>query len=490
MDSLEEVRTISGESGEGGALFVGDRSTAELEGVHVEECSAEVGGALYAEYGTFSIEGSNIVDSCDGGLGAAVHYDVASPYVIHGVGRTPRISATNFSWRDPGRCKCSDCEKEMEDRTATVMVDAKASIDWVCSLGQYAPPLGDFDGHLLEDGAYGFTGCPKECLPGTYGNRTNLTTSECSDMCDPGHYCPAGTSKPKPCPVGTHMPTAGASDISLCLPCGPGTASDREANNGTSCAPCDPGSYAEGLNNTFCSPCPERGYCSEVGAASAAMAWRPCPAGTFSNKTGLSSADQCDPCRRGHWCDFGYEFACNRGEFNDNEGGKKPDACERCPFASDTAAAGSDAASACTCLTQYYAASRDARGRPLCRFCSRSMDCGGAGSTLAELKLRPGYWRLSNSSSTIYRCPSREVCDGGNATAGRRLGEGGDNVSVAAPRWGLVGLGCREGHRGPLCSGCDDRWAMGLDGFCEPCTPATVREAWQRLRAASSSRSS
>ena len=293
------------------------------------------------------------------------------------------------------------------------------------------------------------------------------------------------------------MPTEGASDISLCLPCGPGTASNDEANNETSCAPCDPGSYAEGLHYTFCSPCPERGYCSKVGAASAAMAWRPCPAGTFSNKTGLSSADQCDPCRRGHWCDFGYEVACNRGEFNDDKGGKKPDACERCPFASDTctertcteAAAGSDAASACTCLPQYYAASRDARGRPICRFCSRSMDCGGAGSTLAELKLRPGYWRLSNASSTIYRCPSREVCDGGNATAGRRLGEGGDN---GAPRRG-GGSSVSAAARGTAArcaraATTAGRWVSMASANRAP--PRRAVEAWQRLRAASSSRSS
>ena len=201
-----------GESGQGGALFVGDRSNAELERVHVEECSAEVGGALYAEYGTFSIDGSNIVDSCDGELGAAVHYDVASPYIIHGVGRMAKISATSFSWRNGGYCYAGEevLNGSVQRPWRSVMVDAKASIDWVCYPGQFAPRLGDFDGRLLEDGAYGFTGCPSECLAGTYGIRTtDQTTPDCDSPCDEGHYCPAGTSTPKPCPLGTHMPTQG-----------------------------------------------------------------------------------------------------------------------------------------------------------------------------------------------------------------------------------------------------------------------------------------
>ena len=46
--------------------------------------------------------------------------------------------------------------------------------------------------------------------------------------------------------------------------------------------------------------------------------------------------------------------------------------------------------------------------------------------------------------------------------------EGGADES--RERWGVGGLGCRAGHRGPLCAKCEPGWAVGFDGLCEQCS--------------------
>lgn len=42
------------------------------------------------------------------------------------------------------------------------------------------------------------------------------------DVCPMGHFCPQGSGSPKPCPVGSFIPEAGASSSSHCHPCPPG----------------------------------------------------------------------------------------------------------------------------------------------------------------------------------------------------------------------------------------------------------------------------
>ena len=71
-------------------------------------------------------------------------------------------------------------------------------------------------------------------------------------------------------------------------------------------------------------------------------------------------------------------------------------------------------------------------------------------STIAELKLKPGWWRLSPDSAEVYLCERYGACDGTRTD---------DGNATATLRSGIDGLGCREGHRGPLCSVCEAGWA-------------------------------
>ena len=124
-----------------------------------------------------------------------------------------------------------------DDSGGASAIVVNSAIDWICQLGRYMPPLGVFPG--------GFSGCLHLCPLAFYGNSPNLTAPTgdrgCQRTCHAqttqtpfphqrrlalldaacmlGHYCPSpGTSSPLPCPVGTHMPAAGAANRSSCLP--------------------------------------------------------------------------------------------------------------------------------------------------------------------------------------------------------------------------------------------------------------------------------
>ena len=86
------------------------------------------------------------------------------------------------------------------------------------------------------------------------------------------------------------------------------------------------------------------------------------------------------------------------------------------------------------------------------------IDCPGAavclaGSTLESLHLKPGFFRMSETTSLVRACPLPAGCVGGNVT----------------------GRYCREGHDGPLCARCRPEFYMLRDR----CTPCASASHWQ-----------
>ena len=61
----------------------------------------------------------------------------------------------------------------------------------------------------------------------------------------------------------------------------PGTFGIEEGRAEASCEPCPAGSFTQDLGQLECAACPEGGVCREAGAATA-MAWVPCPKGTYN----------------------------------------------------------------------------------------------------------------------------------------------------------------------------------------------------------------
>lgn len=117
----------------------------------------------------------------------------------------------------------------------------------------------------------------------TSGGSASMTTVSESfggDWCPLGSYCPSGSVDPEPCPEGSY-----ADEVGLAI-----------------CKPCPAGFYCEqGSVNYALQLCPKGHYCPEATLASGLQF--PCPPGTFGNRTGLQSLEQCTPAPGGMYVD-------------------------------------------------------------------------------------------------------------------------------------------------------------------------------------------
>ena len=124
-------------------------------------------------------------------------------------------------------------------------------------------------------------------------------------QCPIGYYCPNGTeyASQYPCPIGTFSSSSGVTTQEECIPCTPGSVCTEYGltePNGV----CSPGYYCtlgastpaptDGVSGDIC----PRGYFCETASFVGSL----CPAGTFSNATGLKNETQCTPCTPGMYC--------------------------------------------------------------------------------------------------------------------------------------------------------------------------------------------
>ncbi|MGH0137990.1 UNVERIFIED_CONTAM: hypothetical protein FKN15_065321 [Acipenser sinensis] len=170
-------------------------------------------------------------------------------------------------------------------------------------------------GHFCTEGSSNHTRCPS----GTY--QAGWAQSVCEE-CPAGLYCQGpGVIYPAACPVGSYCPPGSTSANQYLCP--PGSYGNRPGlAKASDCSPCDPGMYCMGSGSTRpsgqCSPgfyctggsafpapgdsvmgdrCRAGFYCPRGSATEQA-----CPAGTFSNRPGLSDSAQCQACSPGHFC--------------------------------------------------------------------------------------------------------------------------------------------------------------------------------------------
>ena len=138
-----------------------------------------------------------------------------------------------------------------------------------CPLGSYCAegatepskcPAGTF-------GPYQAARSKDQCIPCSPGDYNEEEGAARCKQCMPGYYCPSGSVKPTPCPVGTASQYTRASRKDLCRPCYPGYYSDEVALE-------------------KCKVCPEDNYC-EAGATKPT----PCPEGQTSRSYSRSEDD-------------------------------------------------------------------------------------------------------------------------------------------------------------------------------------------------------
>ncbi|XP_044928344.1 SCO-spondin isoform X2 [Mustela putorius furo] len=159
---------------------------------------------------------------------------------------------------------------------------------------------------------------PSLCPPGSYASGTH--TAKCyicpsghycvpglsPQLCPRGFYCPEGTGLNwQPCPPGTYGPVLGLSSLPGCQACDGGrfcpSANATEAGGqcweGFFCSRGSTRPNPEAGTEEEAGPCPQGHYCPRGSAVP-----QPCPPGTFSIHTKLSSEAACSPCPPGHYC--------------------------------------------------------------------------------------------------------------------------------------------------------------------------------------------
>ena len=144
----------------------------------------------------------------------------------------------------------------------------------------------------------------------------------------------------------------------------------------------------------------------------------PCPSSTYSSITGLSAASQCEPCPLGFWCSAGKAIACPMDTYNDALSADDQGDCTQCPSQAITLQTSAKRLADCKCDADYYNAD-DASGGVRCERCPLGALCEGSGATLSALRLRRGFYRSTNRSIDVRRCPDAAAnctspeCDGG-----------------------------------------------------------------------------
>lgn len=181
------------------------------------------------------------------------------------------------------------------------------------------------------------------CLPGYYcTSRARIPSpvnDETGSLCPAGHYCPAGSSKPEPCPMGTFLPQSGMVYRNACLPCPGGTFCQGEGLSSVSGAYCMCHLFFSSsldflclfffLNlmlklfflvgtcyaGYFCDPgstqpdhkhCPPGFYCPEGSELPV-----PCSPGSFNSDSGKWHSTDCQRCPAGFFCSGESLLVCS-----------------------------------------------------------------------------------------------------------------------------------------------------------------------------------
>ena len=232
-----------------GAIKVqGCLSRMELVRGDIHHNEAFDGAGIYIE-GSVRVwiaSGTNIRDNVAPAEGTSnLHAGVSSQWPRYCVTHkdTGVIESTVATWND-----------DFESRSENECTDKSSNHRWIwpgfnfCPEGMYTSSTrqSSYETSVL--------GCPNFCASGKYSGAGAGFRITCSNTCDRGAYCPAGSVNPYPCPGGTYGTEEGQFLVTSCKNCLAGF-----YNNGqtpaTSCKSC-PAGYAQSLSSSsYCLPC-------------------------------------------------------------------------------------------------------------------------------------------------------------------------------------------------------------------------------------------
>ena len=149
-------------------------------------------------------------------------------------------------------------------------------------------------------------------------------------------------------------------------------------------------------------------------------------------------------------CSSEVMIACSENTYNPSPGASKQIDCLRCPVRTSTLGrAGSTSVDECSCAGGFYKAGIDhTEGREQCieRCCSCPVgtDCMAGDIALSHIPLKPGYFRRSNATVDVRRCPDASAnCSGMSECLESSSGCRGGELSEGVCMPGLTGAFCR-----------------------------------------------
>jgi hypothetical protein len=174
-------------------------------------------------------------------------------------------------------------------------------------------------------------------------------------------------------------------------------------------------------------------------------------------------------CPPGHWCTAGYRIPCVSGSYNPHWNNDSQAACTPCPLSSTTLQDASTSINDCACEPGFY---NNATGSVQCLTCPIGTACHDRGTTLFNLPLKRGYFRVTNLSADVLRCADAAAnCTSDTATTecpdstSGCLG-GPDVVQQCMP--GLTSVYCL------MCTNTSDHYyvraSKGEYAHCAPCS--------------------
>jgi hypothetical protein len=227
-----------------------------------------------------------------------------------------------------------------------------------------------------------------------------------------------------------------------------------------SCSPCPAGSFSSRtgmMTSDACAPCPAGSFAANQGSANCTL----CPAGTFSSSTAQSSADTCQPCVVGRFLNFSGGTAasdcilCPPGRFASSAvaGQISIESCSLCPQGTFLTLGGQTSAAACVPCAAGRFSAQVGLGTDTCVECvpGRFSNITGQSNNATCLPCPPGRFAETAGRTSAARC---DLC-----VAGRYSTEGGRSSATT----------CRECFAG--------RYSV-LAGqselaSCLPCPPGT-----------------
>eukprot|EP01022_Parablepharisma_sp_SALTPOND_P009167 TRINITY_DN1381_c0_g1_i1.p1 TRINITY_DN1381_c0_g1~~TRINITY_DN1381_c0_g1_i1.p1 ORF type:complete len:3672 (+),score=433.12 TRINITY_DN1381_c0_g1_i1:8055-19070(+) len=287
-------------------------------------CPGGTSYAIQCPEGTMAlVTGKATCEPCDEGYTCTT----SAPYATCATGNTKCVVGTGVEPLCPpstyrSGAACVPCPSGLfciDGRSEPAPSDCShgqcCTAGYLCTGGSATPMPVSNGGYPCETGYY----CPegttsmRTCPPDLYiFSPGKIQESDCTP-CMEGYVCTQGNPLPDPCPSGNYCPTG----ITGWTPCPIGTASKETKQKIVhECESCPAGYLCKttGISDYSGHSCPKGNYCFER-----ALSGIQCPYGTYNNKTGAKSTEDCDLCPAGYYCpELGQynatKYSCYEGQ--------------------------------------------------------------------------------------------------------------------------------------------------------------------------------